>query len=253
MAIIKSFVSAISLYSKLPMPNLEYKEGEDRFSLCFFPFIGVIICGLILLCNRLSIILNLGNDTIKIIILLIPIALTGGIHLDGFLDVMDAIHSYGDKGKKLKILDDPHIGAFSIIKLLELVLIWMICMLEIDCKYFFLIGLGFIISRALSGIALLNFVPAKDSGMLMFTRTHASKKVCNSILFLWVLAVAFLSLFIYKTIAIFPIAVELMAFVFYRYKSNKEFGGITGDLAGCFLVMAETGWVVSIFIAGLFL
>ena len=32
--------------------------------------------------------------------------------MDGFMDTMDAVHSYGDRTKKLEILKDPHLGAF---------------------------------------------------------------------------------------------------------------------------------------------
>ena len=31
----------------------------------------------------------------------IPLLVTGGIHMDGFLDTMDAIHSYGGRSRKL--------------------------------------------------------------------------------------------------------------------------------------------------------
>ena len=45
----------------------------------------------------------------------IPLLVTGGFHLDGYMDTMDALHSYQKKEKKLEILKDPHIGAFSVI------------------------------------------------------------------------------------------------------------------------------------------
>ena len=35
--------------------------------------------------------------------------------MDGFIDTSDAAASYADKGKRLEILKDPHIGAFSVI------------------------------------------------------------------------------------------------------------------------------------------
>ena len=35
--------------------------------------------------------------------------------MDGFLDTMDAIHSYGDRSRKLEILKTPHLGAFAVI------------------------------------------------------------------------------------------------------------------------------------------
>ena len=43
----------------------------------------------------------------------IPLMITGGFHVDGFMDTMDAFHSYQEKEQKLNILKDSHIGAFA--------------------------------------------------------------------------------------------------------------------------------------------
>ena len=48
---------------------------------------------------------------------LVPVWVTGGIHLDGYADTCDALASYGDTAKKLAILKDPHCGAFAVIRL----------------------------------------------------------------------------------------------------------------------------------------
>ena len=45
----------------------------------------------------------------------VPLLVTGGIHLDGFMDTTDARSSYGDMEKKLAILKDSHVGAFAVI------------------------------------------------------------------------------------------------------------------------------------------
>ena len=47
--------------------------------------------------------------------LAIILLVTGGIHMDGYMDTMDALHSYGNREKKLEILKDSHIGAFAVI------------------------------------------------------------------------------------------------------------------------------------------
>ena len=47
--------------------------------------------------------------------LAIILLVTGGIHMDGYMDTMDALHSYGSREKKLEILKDSHIGAFAVI------------------------------------------------------------------------------------------------------------------------------------------
>lgn len=43
-----------------------------------------------------------------------PLLVTGGIHIDGFSDTMDALSSHAERQKKLEIMDDPHIGAFGV-------------------------------------------------------------------------------------------------------------------------------------------
>ena len=45
---------------------------------------------------------------------LIPVLVTGGIHLDGFLDTSDAL-SWQVTERRFEILKDPHTGAFVII------------------------------------------------------------------------------------------------------------------------------------------
>ena len=55
---------------------------------------------------------------------IIPILITGGFHIDGFMDTQDAINSYKPREKKLEILKDPHIGAFAVISLLAYSIFW---------------------------------------------------------------------------------------------------------------------------------
>ena len=39
----KSIAIAFSMYSKIPMPQFEWKEEDMRYSMCFFPFVGIVI------------------------------------------------------------------------------------------------------------------------------------------------------------------------------------------------------------------
>ena len=47
----------------------------------------------------------------------------GGIHMDGFMDTIDALSSHKSRDDKIRILDDPHTGAFAIIYAIFYVLI----------------------------------------------------------------------------------------------------------------------------------
>ena len=44
MRIIKSFFIAFSMYSKIPMPQFQWKDEDMRYALCFFPWVGADRC-----------------------------------------------------------------------------------------------------------------------------------------------------------------------------------------------------------------
>ena len=103
MKIIKGFVIAFSIYSKIPVPQFDWKEEDMQYHLCFFPLIGLIIgaleAGWFFLGNAVGI----SHLCKTLIAVAIPLLVTGGFHMDGFMDTMDAFHSYQDKEKKLAI------------------------------------------------------------------------------------------------------------------------------------------------------
>ena len=39
----KSIAIAFSMYSKIPMVQFEWKEEDMRYSMCFFPLVGIVI------------------------------------------------------------------------------------------------------------------------------------------------------------------------------------------------------------------
>ena len=118
MWLLNAMIIAIAMYSKIPMPRVDWNEKNMRYAMCFFPLVGVIIGVLeIVAGNLITVWKGEGTFFYAVVLTLIPVFITGGIHLDGFADTMDAKSSYGDREKKLEILKDPHTGAFAIISL----------------------------------------------------------------------------------------------------------------------------------------
>ena len=99
---------------------------------------------------------------------ILPVLVTGGIHVDGFMDTSDAFHSWADRGKKLQILSDPHIGAFSVISLMILAAVWVSAVAVVagsgDSRYFGVFALEYVLARALSGLAAVLFKNARGEG-----------------------------------------------------------------------------------------
>ena len=114
-AMLKSLIIAFSMYSKIPMPRVEWDEKSMRYSLCFFPFVGAVIGLCSMGCFYGMRALGMGNIAVSAVLTVLPIVINGGIHMDGFLDTMDARSSYKSQEEKLEILKDPHTGAFAII------------------------------------------------------------------------------------------------------------------------------------------
>ena len=95
-SIIKSIGSAFGMYSRIPVPGAVWKDGMPRYTMGFFPWVGIFIGVLHYLIYRF---LPVPAPALVLILAVLPLVVTGGIHVDGFMDTADAFHSYGDREK----------------------------------------------------------------------------------------------------------------------------------------------------------
>lgn len=247
MHLFKGFCISCAIYSKLPVPQFEWKEEDMRYHLCFFPFIGIIIGAIELLWFFLCTKAELNTVCRVLIAAAIPILITGGFHIDGFMDTMDALHSFQDSKKKLEILRDPHIGAFSVIMLLCYTLIYVGALAElVNWNQIFIFGIGFALSRSLSGMAVVSFPMAKKDGMVAYFSDYAQKKRVFMILLFQSIIFAIAMIFVEPRSGCTSILFVLLFYLYYYQKSKKEFGGISGDTAGCFVTICEVVILVSL-------
>lgn len=240
MWIFNSLIIAIAMYSKIPMPQAEWNEKNMRYAMCFFPLVGVIIGVLeIVAGNLITVWKGEGTFFYAVVLTLIPVFITGGIHLDGFADTMDAKSSYGDREKKLEILKDPHTGAFAIISLCCYFLLCVGIFSEMRTERLFAAALVFVFSRSLSGISVVSFQAAKNSGLLRTFQDGAQKRNVRIVLIFWLFATVVGFFLTAGLCGVAAAAVGLAVFFYYYQFSRKQFGGITGDLAGYFLQLCE--------------
>ena len=240
MIILRSLVSAFLMYSRIPMPQVEWKEENRRYSLCFFPLVGAVIGLLFILWRYVCVRLEIGIFFAGAVSMIIPILVTGGIHLDGFCDVIDAKSSFGDRAKKLEIMSDPHIGSFAAMRLCIYLILQTALLCEVEnILTIIIIAFGFVLSRALSGIAAVTFKNAKSSGSLQEFSNPAHKKITLFTLSVIVILCFAAMLFQDVISGVSVIIGTILCFTYYRFSAYKNFGGITGDLAGWFLQLCE--------------
>ena len=243
--LLKSLFSAFLMYSRIPMPKVEWKEENRRYVFCFFPLIGAVIGGLFLLWGLLCKRLGFSTFLYGAVSSLIPIIVTGGIHIDGFCDVTDAKSSYGDREKRLEIMKDSHIGAFAVINLCIYMIVQTALFSQInDFKTAVVVALGFVLSRSMSGFSAVTFKSAKSEGSLQSFVKPAHKKITVSVTALSAL-LCFCGMIVTDRFSGIAVTVTALCVMFYYRKfSYKTFGGITGDLCGWFLQLCEI-WVLA--------
>lgn len=246
MRLIKSFIVAFSMYSRIPMPRFTWDSEDMKYHLIFFPWVGAVIglleYGLLLLTEKYG----FPNAAFGALAIAIPFIVTGGFHLDGFMDVEDAISSFKTREERLEILKDPHIGAFSVINVIIVGLLLFASILIMDRESFIIWSFSFFMARALSGMLVVKGKKAKSDGMLYSEAQNTSDKpvfVCLCI----ELIISFCFAFVVSPFrACFAIVIPIVTVLTLAKRAGRLFGGITGDVAGWYVVNAE-------FLAALFL
>lgn len=248
MSIINSFFIALSMYSRIPVPRVDWKKENMRYAMCFFPMIGVVIGAVMYLAGWLLDKTSVGGLFRGVVFTLIPIIITGGIHMDGFVDTMDALGSWGDREKKLEILKDSHAGAFAILGM-GCYLMWSVAVWsELPAEVLRVCGVSFVLSRALSGFSVVTFPAARNSGLLKMFQDGAQKKVVRITMCLYVAAAVIMMAVMNARAMTGAVTGVMIAFLYYIVVSRKQFGGVTGDLAGFFLETAELAMFTGILV-----
>ncbi len=122
--LLKAFCMSFSMFCAIPTPFSHVWEDSVRsLMLAVFPLVGVIIgaiwCAAALLLEYFEVPVMLSATFLTAT----PYLLTGGIHLDGYMDCCDAIFSRRPLEKRREILKDSHVGSFAVVGLVMLVLI----------------------------------------------------------------------------------------------------------------------------------
>lgn len=246
MKLLRPLIIAFSVYSRLPMPNVAWNEHDNRLALAFLPLVGCIVACCFFAIQALSMgwsPLLRGALSLAAVVLV-----TGGIHMDGFLDTCDAISSLKEKDERLAILKDVHVGAFAVIRGLVYALLMMA--LYAECDRPAAMAMGFVLSRCGALVLLCTLPNARKGGMLYAFQENLMKRavLASAAVFAVLASIGAL-------VSAFPAALVAIALLtafaaYFHGKAHKLFGGMTGDLAGYALQMMELCWALGIVLGG---
>ncbi len=243
MWILETVAVAFSMFSALPMPQTAWTQENMRYALCAFPLVGVVIGLACSLWAALGAALRLPPFLGGAVFCLLPLLITGGIHMDGYCDTSDALASHADAQRRREILKDPHIGAFGAIRLGMYLVLSTALWAGLPSYRPVPVLLGFVLSRSLSGLAVTRFPLAGSSGLAHTFADAADRRRAGAFL-------AVLSVLLTAGLCLNGPAGAAMGaaawgtFLRYHRMAQREFGGISGDLAGWFLQTAEL-WMLA--------
>ncbi|MDW8358911.1 adenosylcobinamide-GDP ribazoletransferase [Thermus sp.] len=220
-----AFRLALALLTLLPVAPHGAKEEDFRRSTAFFPLVGYLL-GLPL---ALLAPLPLPEGLWGALALGLLLGLTGFLHLDGLLDAADALLGTRTREERLRILKDPHLGAFAFgVGGVYLLLLWQALALVRD-PLFLLLFPGF--ARFLP-LPLLRRYPLLGPGMAGLIRG-------GPLLLPALLALPFPLLYP------LPALLALLAAWGVARLALLRLGGLNGDVLGAGIALAELSALLS--------
>ena len=163
-----------------------------------------------------------------------PWLATGFLHLDGFMDVMDAVRSCRSLERRREILKDSHVGAFAVIGCLLLGLGQFACCASFDGAPLGLLVLVPVVSRCCAVLAVNGLEPMQTS---QYANCEKKKSglILPGVMLLAALAAGFGIFGMWGLV----LAVQAVSFALALRRAFRSLGGMNGDISGYCITLSE--------------
>lgn len=118
----RAFACAVLFLTRIPLPQLALSARDVAQSPAYFAWVGVLLS--LLLAAAAWLLTPLSPRLAALLLIVLWIVLSGGLHLDGLADTVDGLSGgRGDRLRALAIMRDSRIGAHGALALVLLVLL----------------------------------------------------------------------------------------------------------------------------------
>lgn len=230
-----AFVMCQSMFCAIPCPFSVWDEEARDKMLRFLPAVGLEIGVLWALLAWLCRLLTLPPLLTGLVLCVFPFLATGKIHLDGFMDVTDAIGSYRPLERRREILKDSHVGSFAVIGVLLLLLaqfaLFSSAPQEADFRILCLIP---VVSRCCSALAVGLLKPMSTS---QYAARQTDRGGIAVLLLILLAALTAGTLFCGKYALV--LVGGLVGYALALRKGYRALEGMNGDISGYALTLGE--------------
>lgn len=234
----RAMMMCMSMFCAIPCPWHGWDDEARPLMTLFLPvvgaWIGILWTGLAFLARFFG----LSPLVTGAVLCAFPFLVTGGMHMDGFLDVTDAVKSWRDLDERRRILKDPHVGSFAVIAgiLLVMAQFALLSSLKEDANLFALILIP-VVSRTIAGLCVTALRPLGTSEYAGTYRKGV--KSGHIVWFAAVLAIAAALGFVFMGKYGFVTPAVLLGYLWYLRRGVKSLDGMSGDISGYALTFGE--------------
>jgi adenosylcobinamide-GDP ribazoletransferase len=220
-----AFLLAVQNLTRLPVGNVPFEPAVLGRGTAWFPAVGLLLGGLFFGAYYVA---GLVFPPLVVAALLVAagLLLTGGMHVDGFIDTVDGLGGR-DAARRLAIMRDSRVGAFGVMGGITLLLLRFSLLASLNGAWPLLL-LAPVVSRwgMVWAIFLFPYARPQGQGRIYKDYTTWREAVAATVL---TLGIAFLVgewAGLYLALAAFVLVLLMGAFF------KRRLGGLTGDTYG---------------------
>lgn len=110
----KRLIVAFGFLTRLPMPRVTADADDFAAAIRAYPIVGLVIGALLAASGAAGSLLDPWIGAVAA--LLVWVAITGALHLDGLGDLADGLGAaHRDRARLLAVMADPHVGSFGVV------------------------------------------------------------------------------------------------------------------------------------------
>jgi adenosylcobinamide-GDP ribazoletransferase len=223
--------AAFAFLTVLPAGHPEGRKPGLSFA--YFPVVGLAIGAALWLVAQLSF---PSPEVRAFTLLLVWVAATGALHLDGFADACDALLATTPPEKRLAIMQDPHAGTWAVTGLILLLLGKWVLLRETNGAVLLSTP---IVARWAMVVAAKHFPYARPSGLGAYFREGLGQTqlfVATMITLVAVMSLSWLQQPFLFLLLLVPILTVLAVG---PWAAHRLGGGLTGDVYGALCELTE--------------
>jgi adenosylcobinamide-GDP ribazoletransferase len=241
-----AFYQALAFLTRLPVPPHRPSAQDWERSVAYYPLVGALM-GLLLWGANLVLIKVVGQPLAGVLALVFWVYLSGGLHLDGWMDLADGLGSNRPRERILEIMKDSRVGAMGVVAAFLLLLVKWGALSQIQLTHQIAwLTLPPLLSRYLLVVAIWFWPYITANGIGTGLRKGLTR-VRVLLGFLFTIGVTF---GLFGWVGILVLLAGLLAAVLFIQRIARKLGGLTGDCYGALVEWTEAVLVVLIVLVG---